>query len=81
MSQKDLGTSTSFSISVNIHLRLRYGEDDDLINFSNRAGSMGKAIAGKAALRMLNLIPAYNSNRQFSWHILFLQFYLNQLNV
>jgi len=52
MNQKDQETTTPFSISVHIHLRLRPGEDDDLINFFNRAGSMCKARAVKAALRM-----------------------------
>ncbi len=52
MNQKDQETTTPFSISVHIHLRLRPGEDDDLINFFNRAGSMCKARAVKVALRM-----------------------------
>jgi len=43
---------SSLTISVHIHLRLRPGEDDDLINFFNRAGFMCKARAVKAALRM-----------------------------
>lgn len=52
MSPNSQETGTPFSISVHIHLRLRPGEDDDLINFFNRAGSMCKARAVKAALRM-----------------------------
>jgi hypothetical protein len=52
MRQKDQETATPFSISVHIHLRLRSGEDDDLITFFNLAGSMCKARAVKAALRM-----------------------------
>ena len=52
MNQENTGTKKPFSISVHIHLRLRPGEDDDLIHFFNQAGSMCKAKAVKAALRM-----------------------------
>jgi hypothetical protein len=52
MSPKKSSPDTSLGISVHIHLRLRPGEDDDLINFFNRAGYMCKARAVKAALRM-----------------------------
>lgn len=52
MRQQTQDRCTSPLISVHIHLRLRSGEDDDLINFFNRAGSMCKARAVKAALRM-----------------------------
>ena len=52
MIQEKVGTKKPFSISIHVHLRLRPGEDDDLIHFFNRAGSMCKAKAVKAALRM-----------------------------
>jgi len=52
MSPDKLSHESSLTISVHIHLRLRPGEDDDLINFFNRAGFMCKARAVKAALRM-----------------------------
>jgi hypothetical protein len=52
MSSKNDHYDGSLTISVHIHLRLRPGEDEYLIKFFNRAGSMCKARAVKAALRM-----------------------------
>ncbi len=52
MSANKPSHESSLTISVHIHLRLRPGEDDDLINFFNRAGLRCKARAVKAALRM-----------------------------
>jgi hypothetical protein len=52
MSPNKPSHESSLTISVHIHLRLRPGEDDDLINFFNRAGLRCKARAVKAALRM-----------------------------
>jgi hypothetical protein len=52
MSPRKIPPGSPPPVSVHIHLRLRPGEDDDLINFFNRAELMCKARAVKAALRM-----------------------------